>query len=209
MHFHSSLLSLETWGWGQLWRDGAPGKVSRPFLPLAEWEVGATTHPSPAKNTGPVGMGKKKTPSPPHPSWRKYLGRPWRATCGRHPLRRDPNPELDSLPLNRSLKGQSWERGKPPPWAAPLRDRPGWQQLLRLSSEVVWKGLARPGAIPSGEAPGWGGEGLHFLAAAAAKSLQSCPTLCDPIDVSPPGSPAPGILQARTLEWVAISFSNA
>ena len=45
--------------------------------------------------------------------------------------------------------------------------------------------------------------------AAAAKSLQSCPTLCDPIDGSPPGSPVPGILQARALEWVAISFSNA
>ena len=45
--------------------------------------------------------------------------------------------------------------------------------------------------------------------AATAKSLQSCPTLCDPIDGSPPGSPIPGILQARTLEWVAISFSNA
>ena len=45
-------------------------------------------------------------------------------------------------------------------------------------------------------------------AAAAAKSLQSCPTLCDPIDGSPPGSPVPGILQARTLEWVAISFSD-
>ena len=44
---------------------------------------------------------------------------------------------------------------------------------------------------------------------AAAESLQSCPTLCDPIDGSPPGSPVPGILQARTLEWVAISFSNA
>ena len=44
---------------------------------------------------------------------------------------------------------------------------------------------------------------------AAAKSLQSCPTLCDPIDGSPPGSPVPGILQARILEWVAISFSNA
>ena len=46
-------------------------------------------------------------------------------------------------------------------------------------------------------------------AAVAAKSLQSCPTLCDPIDGSPPGSPIPGILQARTLEWVAISFSSA
>ena len=47
------------------------------------------------------------------------------------------------------------------------------------------------------------------VAAAAAKSLQSCLTLCDPRDGSPPGSPVPGILQARTLEWVAISFSNA
>ena len=63
--------------------------------------------------------------------------------------------------------------------------------------------------------------GLHSLAiistdniwlaaaAAAAKSIQSCPTLCDPRDGSPPGSPVPGILQARTLEWVVISFSNA
>ena len=48
-----------------------------------------------------------------------------------------------------------------------------------------------------------------YAAAAVAKSLQSCPTLCDPIDGSPPGSPTPGILRARTLEWVAISFSNA
>ena len=52
--------------------------------------------------------------------------------------------------------------------------------------------------------------GLDGLdAAAAAKSRQSCPILCDPIDGSPPGSPIPGILQARTLEWVAISFSSA
>ena len=49
----------------------------------------------------------------------------------------------------------------------------------------------------------------HGAAAAAAKSLQLCPTLCNPRDGSPPGSPVPGILQARTLEWVAISFSNA
>ena len=50
-------------------------------------------------------------------------------------------------------------------------------------------------------------EAYHF-SAAAAKSLQSCPTLCNPIESSPPGSSVPGILQARTLEWVAISFSN-
>ena len=58
---------------------------------------------------------------------------------------------------------------------------------------------------------GWNWVCIHTAAAAAAaaaKSLQSCPTLCDPIDGSPPGSPVPGILQARTLEWVAISFSS-
>ena len=56
------------------------------------------------------------------------------------------------------------------------------------------------------------GSSDHFKAcstAAAAKSLQSCLTPCDPMDYSPPGSPVPGILQAKTLEWVAISFSNA
>ena len=56
---------------------------------------------------------------------------------------------------------------------------------------------------------GVAGVGHVAAAAAAAKSLQSCPTLCNPIDSSPPGSPVPGILQAGTLEWVAISFSNA
>ena len=50
---------------------------------------------------------------------------------------------------------------------------------------------------------------LNYFAAAAAKSLQSCLTLCDPVYGSPPGSAIPGILQERTLEWVAISFSNA
>ena len=64
------------------------------------------------------------------------------------------------------------------------------------SSILAWR-------IPWTEEPG----GLS--PAAAAKSLQSCLTLCDPIDGSLPGSPVPGILQARTLEWVAISFSNA
>ena len=53
------------------------------------------------------------------------------------------------------------------------------------------------------------GKPIQRTAAAAAKALQSCPTLCDPRDDSPPGSPIPGIFQARTLEWVAISFSNA
>ena len=52
-------------------------------------------------------------------------------------------------------------------------------------------------------------DNLYIKPAAAAKSLQSCPILCDPIDGSLPGTPVPGILQARILEWVAISFSNA
>ena len=56
---------------------------------------------------------------------------------------------------------------------------------------------------------GVGDDFFCLFSAAAAKSLQLCPTLCDPIDGSPPGSPVPGILQARILEWVAISFSNA
>ena len=56
--------------------------------------------------------------------------------------------------------------------------------------------------------PGWDST-ICISAAAAAKSFQLCVTLCDPMDGSPPGSPVPGILQARTLEWVAMSFSNA
>ena len=69
----------------------------------------------------------------------------------------------------------------------------------------------RPARALSLSSRGTPGRSLHLsaAAAAAAKSLQSCPTLCDPVDSSPPGSAVPGILQARTLEWVAISFSNA
>ena len=69
-------------------------------------------------------------------------------------------------------------------------------------SLLEWETLLEPWASSRESRPPW-------QAAAAAKSLQSCPTLCDPIDGSPSGSPVPGILQARTLEWVAISFSNA
>ena len=94
--------------------------------------------------------------------------------------------------------------------------------------EVSLPGMVRPVKINPGpqfvllavlgweesSALGYGGSHcpviyVNGFAAAAAKSLRSCPTLCDPIDGSPPGSPVPGILQARTLEWVAISFSNA
>ena len=55
----------------------------------------------------------------------------------------------------------------------------------------------------------WGAIAFSYLVSAAAKSLQSCPTLYNPIDGSPPDSPVPGILQVRTLEWVALAFSNA
>ena len=70
--------------------------------------------------------------------------------------------------------------------------------VVVLGLSCGMRGLPRSGTKPTSPA-----------LAAAAKSIQSCPTLCDPIDSSPPGSPVPGILQARTLEWVAISFSNA
>ena len=92
---------------------------------------------------------------------------------------------------------------------------------MEFSRREYWSGvpLPLPGYLPDSRiepvSPALAGDSLplHHLgtlaAAAAAKSLQSSPTLCHPIDGSPPGSPVPGILQARTLEWVAISFSNA
>ena len=80
---------------------------------------------------------------------------------------------------------------------------PSLGDLSRPEIELASPALA--GGFSTTEPP----EKLMTDHAAAAKSLQSCPTLCDPIDSSPPGFPVPGILQARTLEWVAISFSNA
>ena len=75
---------------------------------------------------------------------------------------------------------------------------PEFKQLSKWQSQNKHTGTANPKA-----------EALFYPMLCYAKSLQSCPTLCNPIDGSPPGSPVPGILQARTLEWVAISFSNA
>ena len=72
--------------------------------------------------------------------------------------------------------------------------------------KMVWRLLKKLGIKPSYD-PGIPLLGIYL--AAAAKSLQSCPTLCDPIDGSPPGSPVPGILKGRTLEWIVISFSSA
>ena len=98
-----------------------------------------------------------------------------------------------------------------------------WKSLRSQSEKATYcltpldkkKGMTfckRPNLVTvrSGDFPtlrgkeGWTGKHREMMCGTAAKSLQSCPTLCDPIDVSPPGSPAPGILQARTLEWVAI-----
>ena len=79
---------------------------------------------------------------------------------------------------------------------------------LHWQAGFVFEFLKNPLAPPSGTSEPQG-EPQVRAAAAAAKLLQSCPTLCDPIDGRPPGSPIPGILQARTLEWVAIAFSNA
>ena len=98
--------------------------------------------------------------------------------------------------------------------------------IIQVLSSLAWQPLLGPWtyrvtSIPESSwwnqrlahkpvRPGTGLGDIQVLySAAAAKSLQLCPTLCDPIDGSPPGSPIPGILQARTLEWVAISFSNA
>ena len=84
--------------------------------------------------------------------------------------------------------------------------------FMGFSRQEYWSGLPFPSA---GDLPGPGiktpspASAGRFFSAAAAKPLQSCLTLCNPIGSSPPGSPVPGILQARTLEWVAISFSNA
>ena len=89
--------------------------------------------------------------------------------------------------------------------------------MATQSSVLAWRipGMGEPGGLPSMGVTQSQTRlkrlitHLGTAAAAAAKSLQSCPTLCDPIDGSPAGSSVPGILQARTLEWVAISFSNA
>ena len=109
-------------------------------------------------------------------------------------------------------------------WATPYMAAHQAPQSLGFSRQEYWSRLPFP---PPGDHPDPGikprspalqvdslplgnpEDKLAAAAAAAAKSLQPCSTLCDPIDGSPPGSPIPGILQARALEWVAISFSKA
>ena len=102
-------------------------------------------------------------------------------------------------------------------WVSGVLTAPGTQGSLRLGQQEIsaLEGYGNQywpicSSILAWRAPLTKKTGRpQSAAAAAAKSLQSCPTLCDPIDVSPPGSPIPGILQAGILEWVAISFSNA
>ena len=87
--------------------------------------------------------------------------------------------------------------------------------IISIDAEKAFDKIQHPFMIKTLQKAGIEGTYLNIIkaaaaaAAAAAKSLQSCPTLWDPIDGSPPGFPVPGILQARTLEWVAISLSNA
>ena len=89
-----------------------------------------------------------------------------------------------------------------------MLNRPQWA-LLTVVSLLNNLGMTSCGRLPSIQLLQIEVNAHDQAAAAAAKSFQSCPTLCDHIDGSPPGSPVPRILQARTLEWVAISFSNA
>ena len=98
-------------------------------------------------------------------------------------------------PLSMGFPRQEYWSGLPSPFPGDLTD-PG---IKPASSALA-------GGFFTTEPPG---NPVRMCAAATAKSLQSCPTLCNPIDGSPRGSSVPGILQARTLEWVAISFSNA
>ena len=89
--------------------------------------------------------------------------------------------------------------------------------IISVNAEKAFDKIQNPFMIKTLQKPGIEEIYLNIIkaiydkptAAATAKSLQLCPPLCNPIDGSPPGSPIPGILQARTLEWVAISFSNA
>ena len=101
-------------------------------------------------------------------------------------------------PLPMGFTRRAYWSGLPCPHPGDLPD-PGIEPMSLVSPAVANKFFT---TTPPGKP-------LSQNAAAAAKSLQSCPTLCNPIDGSPPGSPIPGILQARTLEWVAVSFSNA
>ena len=132
---------------------------------------------------------------------RRHRFDPW---VGKIPWRRKWQPTPVFLPGKshgqRNLEGYS-------PWCCKESDMTEW---LSMHAYIYPLFLGFPSSLGDHRAPSrvpWAIQCCAMLC--YAKSLQSCPTLCDPIDSSPPGSPVPGILQARTLEWVAISFSNA
>ena len=110
-----------------------------------------------------------------------------------------------------SYQQPPWEKSVVHPSRAlsPVSGYPRLSVIARGPVSAPGGESAQLGRKPCLAPEGWHAAGRNSPAAAAPKSLQSCPTLCNPIDGSPPGSPFPGILQARTLEWVAISFSNA
>ena len=158
--------------------------MSDSLQPMDCNQPGSSVHGNfPGKNTGVDGHALLQGLFPAQ-GWN--LGLPY---CNRSPvLQADSLPsELPAKPKNTGLGSLSLLQGNLPD--------PG----IELASPAF-----QADSLPT-ELPGK----LVRLNAAAAKSLQSCPTLCDPVDSSPPGSPVPGILQVRTLEWVAISFSNA
>ena len=100
------------------------------------------------------------------------------------------------------------------PFPSPMHESEKWKWSRSVVSDSYRSHGLQPTRLLSpwdfpGKSTGVGCHCLLLPSAAAAKSLQLCPTLCDPIDSSPSGSPVPGILQARTLEWVTIAFSNA
>ena len=116
---------------------------------------------------------------------------------------------IAQLVKNPSAMLETWVRSLG--WEDPLEKRKGYPLQysgLEDSMDCIGHGVAKSWTRLSTFHFHWGW-GCNCTAAAAAESLQSCPTLCNPINGSPPGSPIPGTLQARTLEWVAISFSNA
>ena len=146
----------------------------------------------------------------PHSQQPTRLPRPWDSPgkntgVGCHFLLQCMKVRSESEVAQSSLFGTPWTvaHQAPPP--------------MGFSRQEYWSGLPSPtpvGHLDPGiktvslKSPALAGRSFT-TAAAAVNLLQSCPTLCNPIDGSPPGSPVPGILQARTLEWAAISFSNA
>ena len=168
-------------------------------------------HPStPQRGLGASTSGATRGARGPNapPSSSDRLSPPGDADGGRLLHNRRAPPELPSAAtFARQKKRPTWEKAPRAHLGAalprPRRGSPSRQPPCWAPRSIVWRVCAR--CVPGRGRrllPGPGGR------VAAAKSLQSCPTLRNPIDSSPPGSPAPRILQARTLEWVAISFSS-